>query len=138
MIEILVSVVLVGILVVPVFDGFVRGRIFVARRSEKRMALRLVERKLEQLLAAGYGSSGDDSDVSSVDMGAGTHPDDFSVVVNTRGDNDSSNDVIGNLRWEVTAITSVDGTRFKIVEATLAWPSSAPRDSVNMSLIVGG
>jgi len=138
MIEILVSVVLVGILVVPIFDGFVRGRIFVARRSEERMALRLVERKLEQLLAAGYGSSGDDSDVSSVDMGSGTHPDDPAVVVNTRGDSDPSNDVIGNLRWDVTAISTFDGVDLKIVEATLAWPASAPRDSITLSLIVGG
>ena len=84
------------------------------------------------------GESGDDTDVSSVNMTSGTHPTDPAILVNTRGDDDPSNDVTGNLRWEVTAISSFDGVDIKIVEATLAWPASAPRDSVTLSVIVGG
>jgi prepilin-type N-terminal cleavage/methylation domain-containing protein len=138
MIEVLVSVVMVAILIVPIFDGFVMGRVLIARRAQKRMALRLVERKLEQLLDAGYGSSDDDADVSSVDLTAGTHPKDPSIVINTKGDNDPSNDVIGNLRWDVLPISSFGGEDIKIVDASLVWPSSSPRDSVTVSIIIGG
>lgn len=140
LIEILVSVVIIGITVVPIFDGFMRGRAFVTQRSEERMALRLVERKAEQLLNAGYGSAGADDDVTSVNLTSGTHPVDPSIVLNTWGDDCASNDIIGSLTW---AVTNVDwaspGERVyaKIVDVSLAWPNSAPEDSVSVTLLIG-
>lgn len=138
--EILVSVVIIGITVVPIFDGFMRGRAFVTRRSEERMALRLVERKAEQLLNAGYGSAGADDDVTSVNLMSGTHPDDPSIVLNTWGDDDASNDIIGSLTWLVTNVdwpSPGETVYAKIVDVSLAWPSSAPEDSVSVTLLIG-
>lgn len=140
LIEILVAVVMLAILIVPMFDAFVRGRSFVARRGEKRMALRLVERKCEQLLSIGYGGSGDDSNVSSVNVSAGVHPNDPSIVVNSRGDTDPSNDVIGRLTWNVHDLSWAspgDDVEAKGVVVKLAWPESAPRDSVSVTLLLG-
>ncbi len=56
MVEILVSAFILAMLVVPMFNTLVAGRMLAAHRGEKRMALGLVERKVEQLMAAGYGS----------------------------------------------------------------------------------
>ncbi len=69
MIEILVSIIVLAILVVPLADSLVVGRTFTAHRGEKRMALRLVERKAEQLMAAGYSSAGPDDNILSTSMG---------------------------------------------------------------------
>jgi type II secretory pathway pseudopilin PulG len=140
LVEILVSVIIIGITVVPIFDGFLRGRAFVTRRSEERMALRLVERKAEQLLNAGYGSAGADDDVTSVNLTSGTHPTDPSIVLNTWGDECSSNDVVGHLTWTVTNVdwaSPGDRVYAKIVEVTLAWPGNDPDDSVTVTLLIG-
>lgn len=140
LVEILVSVIIIGITVVPIFDGFLRGRAFVTRRSEERMALRLIERKAEQLLNAGYGSAGDDTDVTSVNLTSGTHPTDPSIVLNTWGDDDTSNDVVGSLTWTVTNVdwaSPGEQVYAKIVEIALGWPSSNPEDSVTLTLLVG-
>jgi type II secretory pathway pseudopilin PulG len=139
-VEILVSVVIIGITVVPIFDGFLRGRNFVTRRSEERMALRLVERKAEQLLNAGYGSAGADDDITSVNLTSGTHPNDPSIVLNTWGDDCVANDVTGALTWTVTNVdwaSPGDRVYAKIVDVTLAWPLGAPEDSVTVTLLVG-
>ncbi len=104
------------------------------------MALGLVERKVEQLMSAGYGSLGDDDDVTSVNMGAGTHPDDPSIVLSTRGDEDATNDVLGALTWSVTPVTWAspgDSVRAKVVEVELKWPADAPRDSLEITTLIG-
>jgi hypothetical protein len=111
-----------------------------AHRGEKRMALGLVERKVEQLMEAGYGSLGSDADVSSVSMGVGAHPEDPSIVVSTRGDEDAGNDVLGEMIWTVTPLAWAspgDSVRAKAVEVRLRWPAGAPRDSVSLTTLVG-
>ncbi len=142
MIEVLVSVVVLGIVVAPMFDAFVRGRVLVAHRAEERIALRLVERKLEQLLAAGGSSSGTDANVTSTNMDAGTHPINSAITLVTRGDLDTSNDVLADLTWTVTSITwtdpsgASDDTTYKQVVVTLAWPLGGHRDDVSVTTIV--
>ena len=140
MIEILVSIVVLSILIVPIFDSLVSGRTLAMHRGEERMALRLVERKAEQLLKAGYGAVGSDADVSSVCMTSGVHPTDPSIVLSTRGDDDTSNDLLGDMTWSVVPVvwsSPGDSVRAKLVEVKLRWPQSAPRDSVSVSTIVG-
>lgn len=140
MIEILVSAFILAMLVVPMFNALVAGRMLAAHRGEKRMALGLAERKLEQLMAAGYGSLGNDDDVASVSMGVGAHPDDPSIVVSTRGDQDATNDVLGTLTWNVTPIAWAspdDSVRAKILEVELRWPADAPRDSLSVTTLIG-
>ena len=141
-IEVLVSVVVLGIVVTPMFDAFVRGRVLVAHRAEERVALRLVERKVEQLLAAGGAASGTDADITSTNMTAGTHPTNSAITLITRGDTDTSNDVIGDLTWAVTSVTWTDATgtwddaMYKQVVTKLAWPRGAHRDSVTVTTII--
>ncbi|MBD3368589.1 MAG: prepilin-type N-terminal cleavage/methylation domain-containing protein [Candidatus Eisenbacteria bacterium] len=140
MIEILVSIVVLSILIVPIFDSMVSGRTLAMHRGEERMALRLVERKAEQLLKAGYGAVGSDADVSSVCMTSGVHPTDPSIVVSTRGDDDAANDLLGDMTWSVVPViwsSPGDSVRAKLVEVKLRWPQGAPRDSVTVSTIVG-
>jgi hypothetical protein len=140
MVEILVSAFILAMLVVPMFNTLVAGRMLAAHRGEKRMALGLVERKVEQLMAAGYGSLGSDADVSSVNLGTGTHPDDPSIVVSTRGDQDATNDVLGTLTWSVAPATWAspgDSVRTKVVEVKLRWPAGAPRDSLSITTLIG-
>ncbi|MFH1690363.1 MAG: prepilin-type N-terminal cleavage/methylation domain-containing protein [Candidatus Eisenbacteria bacterium] len=140
MIEILVSIIVLAVLVVPLADSLVVGRTFTAHRGEKRMALRLVERKAEQLMAAGYASAGPDNNILSTNMAVGAHPISPSIVVNTRGDTDNSNDVFGDLNWYVSRdayAAGSDSVRRKIVEIRLRWPSGAPRDSVSVMTLVG-
>lgn len=140
MVEILISAFILSMLVVPMFNTLVAGRMLAAHRGEKRMALGLIERKVEQLMAAGYGSLGADGDVSSVNMGAGTHPDDPSIVVSTRGDQDETNDVLGALTWSVTPVAWAspgDSVRAKVVEVELRWPADAPRDSLSVTTLIG-
>lgn len=140
MVEILVSAFILAMLVVPMFNTLVAGRMLAAHRGEKRMALGLVERKVEQLMAAGYGSLGADADVASVNMGDGTHPADPSIVVSTRGDADETNDVMGELTWDVAAVTWAspgDSVRAKVVEVELRWPAGAPRDSLSITTLIG-
>jgi Tfp pilus assembly protein PilV len=140
LIEVLVSVVVLGIVIVPIFDSFVTGRILASHRGERRMALRLVERKAEQLMNAGYGSAGSDVDVESTSLAPGTHPTDPSIVVNTRGDSDVANDVLGSLNWTVVSVvwsSPGDSVRTKMVEVKLRWPSQSPRDSVSVTTLIG-
>jgi len=139
MIEVLIATVVVAILIVPIYNAIVSGKSFTSRRGDKRMALRLVERKAEQLMGAGYGSSGTDDDVSSVNVDTGVHPTDPSIVVSTRGDADATNDVLGDLTWTVTHFaysTSGDSIYRKTVDVQLRWPQGAPRDSVGVTVIL--
>jgi hypothetical protein len=143
MIEVLVSVVVLAIVIAPTFDAMVRGRVMVQHRGEERAALRLVERKAEQLLAAGYNSQGNDATIQSVNLAPGTHPTNGAILLISRGDTDTSNDVIGDLTWSVTEVTWVDPSgasddaTYKNVELKLEWPRGAPRDSVVINTIVG-
>jgi Tfp pilus assembly protein PilV len=139
-IEVLVSVVVLAIVVVPIFNSLVAGRTLTAHRGEKRMALRLVERKVEQLMRAGYGASGSDSDVSSINLTSGLHPADPSIVVNVRRPSDTSDDLVGSLTWNVVPVawpSPGDSVRAKVVEVRMTWPASSPRDSVSVTTIVG-
>ncbi len=142
MIEVMVSVVVLTIVIAPMFDAFVRGRVLVAHRGEERVALRLVERKVEQLLMAGGAASGVDADITSTNMAVGTHPISSAITLITRGDLDTSNDVLGDLTWDVTSITWTDagGTwndaTYKHVVTKLAWPQGAHRDSVSVTTII--
>lgn len=141
-IEIMVSVVVLAIVIAPMFDAFVRGRVMVAHRGEERVALRLVERKVEQLLAAGGAMTGSDADITSTNMTAGTHPLNSAITLITRCDLDTSNDVIGDLTWDVTSVTwsdaggTWDDATYKHVVAKLAWPQGAHRDSVSVITII--
>jgi prepilin-type N-terminal cleavage/methylation domain-containing protein len=143
MIEVMVSVVVLAIAIAPAFDAMLRGRLLVAHRGEERMALRLVERKAEQLLATGYESTGSDANVQSTNMAAGTHPTDPTILLVTHGDADASNDLYGDLTWTVNPVLWTDplgvydDTNYKQVDIKLAWPSGAHRDSVVISTICG-
>jgi len=140
LIEVLISVIVLGIVVVPIFDSFVVGRTLTSHRGERRMALRLVERKVEQLMNAGYGAEGTDADVESTNLTAGTHPTDPSIVVNTRGDSDVNNDVLGSLTWTVAPVvwsSPGDSVCAKTVEVWLRWPAQSPRDSVSVTTLIG-
>ncbi len=135
----MVAVVIISIMVAPVLAAFVRGRTMVAHRGEKRMAIGLVQRKAEQLLAAGYSSNGPDGDVSSVNIELGTHPTDSTIVVDSRGDSDPSNDVLGDLVWtvdEMSWTTPDDDLDTKRVTITLSWPQTEWRDSVSVTILV--
>ncbi|MBC8450771.1 prepilin-type N-terminal cleavage/methylation domain-containing protein [bacterium] len=139
-VEVLISVIIIGIVIVPVFDGLLGGRMMAARRGEERMALRLIERKIEQLLDAGYGSTGDDSDIASVNVSSGTHPTNPSIVLNTRGNSDVSDDVLGSMTWTVQDIdwtSPGDRVYAKNVTVQLEWPSGAPRNSVAVTFMIG-
>ena len=139
MVEVLVSVIVLAVLVVPLADVLVVGRTFTSHRGEKRMAVRLVERKVEQLMGAGYASTGPDDDILSTNMTVGAHPTTPTIVVNTRGDADNSNDVFGDLTWNVTRdvyAAGGDSVRRKLVEVSLRWPSGAPRDSVSVRTVM--
>ena len=141
-IEVLVSLIVLAIVIAPMFDAFVRGRVLVIHRAEERMALRLVERKVEQLLAAGGAAAGSDADITSNDMTNGVHPVNSTIVLLTKGDNDTSNDVIGDLTWDVTSVTWSDPSGswndavYKNVVVQLAWPQGAHRDSVSVTTII--
>lgn len=140
LIEVLIAVVVLAIVVVPVFDAMVAGRVMTARRGQKRMALRLVERKVEQLMRAGYGSIGSDADVSSLCLTSGAHPADPSIVVSEGCPQDNTDDVMGELVWIVTPSTIPspgDSVRTKSVEVRLRWPSGSPRDSLSVTTIIG-
>ena len=141
-IEVLVSVVVLAIVIAPMFDAFVRARVLVMHRAEERMALRLVERKVEQLLAAGGAASGTDTDITSTNMSNGSHPSNSTITLMTKGDHDTSNDVVGDLTWDVTSVTWTDalGTwddaTYSNVVVKLAWPQGAHRDSVFVTTII--
>jgi prepilin-type N-terminal cleavage/methylation domain-containing protein len=139
LIEVLVAVVIISITVAPIFAAFVRGRTLVAHRGEKRMAMGLLERKAEQLLAAGYSSNGTDDDVSSVNLEVGTHPTDSTIVVDSRGDSDPTNDVKGDLVWTVEGrswTTPGDDLETKSVTITLSWPQTDWRDSASLTILI--
>jgi hypothetical protein len=143
MIEVMVSVVVLAIAIAPAFDAMLRGRLLVAHRGEERIALRLVERKLEQLLNTSYSAAGSDADIQSVNMTAGTHPANPVILLVTRGDDDPSNDIYGDLTWTVTPILwtdaggTYDDTNYKEVAVKLAWPTGAHRDSVVVTTVCG-
>jgi len=140
MVEILISTFILSMLIVPMFNALVSGRMLAAHRGEKRVALGLIERKVEQLMGAGYGSLGSDADVSSVNLAAGEHPTDPSIVVSTRGNQDAGDDVLGELSWTVTDLawgSPGDSVRAKAVEVELRWPAGAPRDSLTLTTLIG-
>ncbi len=139
-VEVLVSTIVLAVLIVPIGNALVTARMFTVHRGEKRMAVRLVERKLEHLMSSGYSSSGADDNVLSTNLDPGAHPVAPLILVNSRGDTDPSNDVYGELTWHVTHDsypTAGDTVHRKIVWVRLGWPSGAPRDSVSVATVIG-
>ncbi len=139
-VEVLVSVVVLAIIIVPIFDSLVAGRVLAAHRGETRMALRLVERKTEQLINAGYGSTGTDADVSSTNLDAGTHPANPTIVLNPRDASTAADDLIGDLTWTVVPVvwpSPGDSVYAKVVEVKLRWPFGSPRDSLSLTSLIG-
>lgn len=140
LIEILVSVIVFSIAIVFVFQLLWSGQTTVQYEGERRVALRMAELKMEELKYAGYGSTGDDSDWTSVDMAVGTHPSDPTVTLDYRSTVDTLDDLVGTLQWVVRDTSWwVSGvtTNAKVVEVRVEWPEGSPRDRVRLTTLVG-
>jgi len=141
LIEVMVSVIVFSIAIVFVYQMFWSGGSQVHYEGERRVALRMAEQKVEELKYAGYGASGPDVDWTSVNMGLGTHPDDTTIVMDTKGTQDTVDDLVGAIQWDVrdTSWTTMGATvECKIIDLTLEWPVEAPRDHVRLVTLVGG
>jgi len=140
LIELIVAVVVFSIAIVFVYQMLFSGETTVAFEGERRIALRMAELKLEELKYAGYGSGGDDSDWTSVNMDIGTHPDDPTVVLDDRSTSATTDDLLGDLQWTVRDTSwsgggvTVDG---KIVVVTVDFPKDWNRDQVRLVTVVG-
>jgi len=140
LIEILVSVIVFSIAIVFVFQLLWSGQTTVQYEGERRVALRMAELKMEELKYAGYGSTGDDSDWTSVDMTLGTHPSDPTVTLDYRATVDTVDDLVAALQWVVRDTSwSVSGvtTNAKVVVVRVEWPEGSPRDRVRLTTLVG-
>ncbi len=140
LIELIVAVVVFSIAIVFVYQMLFSGETTVAFEGERRIALRMAELKMEELKYAGYASSGDDSDWTSVNMDLGSHPDDPTVVLDDRGTDTATDDLLGDLQWTVRDTSwpgggvTVDG---KIVVVTVNFPQDWNRDRVRLVTVVG-
>jgi len=140
LIEILVSVIVFSIAIVFVFQMLWSGQTTVQFEGERRVALRMAELKMEELKYAGYSSTGDDSDWTSLDMDVGTHPSDPTVTLDARDTVETTDDLIGAMQWAVRETSwYVSGvtTNAKIVEVEVEWPEGSPRDRVRLTTLVG-
>ena len=140
LIELIVAVVVFSIAIVFVYQMLFSGETTVAFEGERRIALRMAELKMEELKYAGYSAGGDDSDWTSVNMDLGTHPNDATVVLDDRGTDVSTDDLLGDLQWTVRDTSwsaggvTVDG---KIVVVTVDFPQDWNRDRVRLVTVVG-
>ncbi len=140
LIEVLVSVIVFSIAIVFVFQMLWSGQTTVEFEGERRVALRMAELKMEELKYAGYSSTGSDANWTSLDMDAGTHPSDPTVVLDGRGNADPSDDLVGALQWAVRETTWTGSgvtTRAKVVVVEVQWPEGAVRDRVRLTTLVG-
>lgn len=138
--EIMVSVIVFSVAIVFLYHMLFSGRVLIELEGERRMALRLAEYKLEELKHAGYSSSGDDTNWTSVNMDAGEHPEDPTVVLDDKSTEATGDDLVGSIVWAVKETSWVSGgavTRCKMVELTLDWPEEVPRDRVRLYTLVG-
>jgi prepilin-type N-terminal cleavage/methylation domain-containing protein len=140
--EVLVAVIVMAIAVIPLLDFFVLTRMGIIREGRSREGIALASRKIEQLRAAGYGSAGNDSTIASVNLVAGVHPMNRSIIVSERGDSNPNNDLVGNMTWVVADSAWIhtddpnDTTFAKIVTVRVAWPRGNPTDSVVVSTLI--
>ncbi len=138
--ENMVALVIFSIVIIFLYQMLFSGRMLVETGGERRMALKLAELKMEELMHAGYGSQGVDADWTSLDMTVGNHPtNDLSVLMDNRGTLDTQDDLIGNMRWTVVDTTWWDGgvtSRCKILRVSVEWPQRGPRDHVWLSTFV--
>ena len=138
--EIMVSVVVLSIAIVFLYHMLFGGRVLVEIEGERRMALKLAEHKIEELLYVGYGSSGPDDDWTSVNLDVGTHPADGTVLIDDRGTGNAGDDLMGTMSWTVrdTSYTDVGATAdCKVVRVTVEWPLSSSRESVSVATLIG-
>ncbi|MBM3307352.1 MAG: type II secretion system protein [Candidatus Eisenbacteria bacterium] len=140
LIEVMVAVIVFSIAIVFVYQMFWSGGSRVYQEGERRVALKMAERKIEELKYAGYASTGSDADWTSVHMGVGSHPTNPAVVLDDMGTVTTVDDLTGSMQWAVRETTwaSMGVTvRAKIVNLRLAWPQGAPRDRVRLVTLVG-
>ncbi|MBD3368115.1 MAG: prepilin-type N-terminal cleavage/methylation domain-containing protein [Candidatus Eisenbacteria bacterium] len=140
LIELVVAVVVFSIAIVFVYQMLFSGETTVAFEGERRIALRMAELKIEELKYAGYASTGVDSDWTSVDMTVGTHPDDPTVVLDDRGTDTTTDDLLGDLQWAVRDTSWSGGgvtVDAKLVVVTLDFPKDWNRDQVRLVTVVG-
>ena len=140
----MVSVIIFSVAIVFVYQMLFSGQTTVAFEGERRVALRMAELKAEELKYAGYASTGDDSDWTSLNMDVGTHPVDPTVILDDRGTSNPADDLIGALRWTVRDTSWVDTgvtVRCKIVKVSVTWPyaetGDISRDRVDLVTMVG-
>ncbi len=140
LIEILVSVIVFSIAIVFVFQMLWSGQTTVEFEGERRVALRMAELKIEELKYAGYSSTGSDADWTSLDMDVGTHPNDPTVLLDSKASVDTVDDLVGDLQWTVRETTWTGSgvtTRAKVVAVEVQWPQGSPRDRVRLTTLVG-
>ena len=99
--ETLVAVVLFSIAFVFLFQMLFNGRALVELEGDRRMAMRLAQYKIEEFKLAGYNSSGDDDDWTSLNLDAGRHPDDDSVLLTDWGTEEEEDDLYASPSWSV-------------------------------------
>ncbi len=138
--ENMVALVVFSIVIIFLYQMLFSGRMLVETGGERRMALKLAELKMEQLMDAGYTSQGADGDWTSINMTVGNHPMiDPSVLMDDRGTLDTQDDLIGNMTWTVADTTWSGGgvtTQCKIVRVSVEWPRICPNDNVWLSTFV--
>jgi hypothetical protein len=138
--ENMVALVIFSIVIIFLYQMLFSGRLLVETGGERRMALKLAELKMEELMYAGYGSQGADADWTSLNMTVGNHPtNDPSVLMDDRGTADTQDDLIGNMTWTVADTTWPSGgvtTRCKILRVSVEWPRIGPRDHVWLATLV--
>jgi prepilin-type N-terminal cleavage/methylation domain-containing protein len=142
LLEVMVAVVIFSVAAVFLYHMLFSGRMHVEFQGERRMALKLAQYKAEELLYAGYGSTGDDTDWTSVNLTVGTHPlDDPTVVIDNRGTAAPEDDLTGAMTWDVTEVTlppwnGVSST-CKLVDLTIVFPEAWGRDEVRVVTLIG-
>jgi prepilin-type N-terminal cleavage/methylation domain-containing protein len=140
LVELIVAVVVFSIAIVFVYQMLFSGETTVTFEGERRIALRMAELKMEELKYAGYASSGSDADWTSTNMDVGTHPDDPTVVLDDRGTDGASDDLLGDLQWTVRDTSWSDGgvtVDAKVVVVTVDFPQDWNRDRVRLVTVVG-
>lgn len=141
LIEVMAAVVIFSVAAVFLYHMLFSGRVHVEFQGERRMALKLAQLKAEELLYAGYGSTGDDSDWTSVNLTVGTHPtDDPTVVIDDRGTVVTEDDLTGAMTWDVSEVSfDWNGTISvcKLVDLTVVFPETWGRDQVRIVTLIG-
>jgi hypothetical protein len=137
--EVMVSVVVFSIAIVFLYQMLFSGRMQVEFEGERRVATKAAELKMEELKYAGYGSTDEGLDWTSLAMQVGTHPDDPRIALDSAGTAAPEDDLVGEIRWTVRDTSwSDDGitTEAKVVDLIIRWPEAWPRDEVRLVTLV--